>query len=157
METTKRWTEPEIFKCIVKNTPLVSIDFIIKNKEGKVLLGLRKNKPAQGYYFVPGGRIFKNETIEEAFKNISQNELGIELEINKAKFLGVYQHFYGDNFFGDESFGTHYIVLAYEINIQDLINLPEDQHSEYIWLSPEDILNSENVHQYTKNYFIKEK
>jgi colanic acid biosynthesis protein WcaH len=150
---TKRWTEPDILKCIVKNTPLISIDLIVRNKEGKILLGLRKNRPAQNYYFVPGGRIFKNETIEEAFKSISENELGISLDINKAKFLGVYQHFYEDNFFGDD-FGTHYVVLAYEILVSDIPELPEEQHSNYIWMSPEEIIKSRNVHQYTKNYFL---
>jgi len=84
---TKRWTEPEVFECIIKNTPLISIDLIVKNKEGKILLGKRKNRPAKGYYFVPGGRIFKNETIEQAFKNISKHELGLDLDIESAKFL----------------------------------------------------------------------
>jgi len=150
----RRWTEPEIFECIIKNTPLISIDLIVKNKEGKILLGKRKNRPAQGYYFVPGGRIFKNETIEEAFRNISKNELGLDLDIKNAKFLGVYQHFYEDNFF-NEDFGTHYVVLAYEVEISDLLELPEEQHDEYLWLTPEEILKNSKVHQYTKNYFLK--
>ncbi len=149
----KRWTEPEIFKCIIKNTPLISIDLIVENKEGKILLGLRKNKPAQGYYFVPGGRIFKNETIEEAFRNISKNELGMDFDIKDADFLGVFQHFYEDNYFGDDGFGTHYVVLAYHLKIEDTLNLPDEQHSEYIWLTPEEILKNEKVHKYTKNYF----
>ncbi len=151
---TRRWTEPDIFKCIIKNTPLISIDLIIKNKEGKILLGKRKNKPAQGYYFVPGGRIFKNETIEDAFENISKNELGIGLKIENANFLGIYQHFYKDNFFGEEDFGTHYVVLAYEISTPDIFELPDEQHSDYVWLSPEEILKRKDVHQYTKNYFL---
>ncbi len=153
MKLEKRWTEPEIFKCIIKNTPLVAIDLIIRNQEGKILLGLRKNRPAKGYYFVPGGRIFKNETLDEAFRNISKNEIGVELERKQAKFLGVYEHIYEDNFFGNE-FGTHYIVLAHIIDIDFELELPEEQHSDYIWLSPEEILKDERVHQYTKNYFL---
>ena len=148
----RRWIEPEIFKCVVENTPLVSIDLIVKNKEGKILLGKRKNRPARGYYFVPGGRIFKNERIEEAFKNISKNELGKALDIDKAKFLGVYQHFYDDNYFGDNT-GTHYVVLAYEVFEEDLDLKDDEQHSDFIWLSPEEILKSKNVHPYTKDYF----
>ena len=152
VDLKRRWIEPEIFKCVVENTPLVSIDLIVRNKEGKILLGKRKNRPARGYYFVPGGRIFKNERIEEAFKNISKNELGKALDIDKAKFLGVYQHFYNDNYFGEDT-GTHYVVLAYEV-LEDDLNLKEDnQHADFIWLSPEEILKSENVHPYTKDYF----
>ncbi len=147
-----RWIEPEIFKCVVENTPLVSIDLIVRNKEGKILLGKRKNRPARGYYFVPGGKIFKNERIEEAFKNISKNELGKALDINKAKFLGVYQHFYNDNYFGEDT-GTHYVVLAYEVFEEDLDLKDDEQHSDFIWLYPEEILKSEDVHPYTKDYF----
>ncbi len=153
MKLEKRWTEPEIFKCIIKNTPLVAIDLIIRNQEGKILLGLRKNRPAKGYYFVPGGRIFKNETLDEAFRNISKNEIGVELERKQARFLGVYEHIYEDNFFGNE-FGTHYIVLAHIIDIDFELELPDEQHSDYIWLPPEEILKSKRVHQYTKNYFL---
>ncbi|MEG1251614.1 MAG: NUDIX domain-containing protein, partial [Citrobacter sp.] len=58
----------DIFQTIVQNTPLISIDFIVKNERDEVLLGKRVNKPAKGYWFVPGGRIFKNETIFQAFK-----------------------------------------------------------------------------------------
>jgi len=152
VDLKKRWADPEIFKCIIKNTPLVSIDLIVKNKEGKILLGKRKNRPAKGFYFVPGGRIFKNEKIEEAFKNISRNELGKELDIKNAKFLGVFEHLYEDNYFGNDT-GTHYIVLAYEIR-EDNLNLQDDeQHSDFMWLTPEEIIKNEKVHPYTKNYF----
>ena len=48
------------FSFIVKNTPLISIDFcILKGK--KILLGKRLNSPAKDFYFVPGGRIRKGE------------------------------------------------------------------------------------------------
>ena len=35
------------FNVIVKNTPLVSIDLIVRNNKSKVLVGLRANRPAQ--------------------------------------------------------------------------------------------------------------
>jgi colanic acid biosynthesis protein WcaH len=51
------------FIDVVKRTPLVSIDIIVENRRNQVLLGLRKNEPAKGFWFVPGGRILKNERI----------------------------------------------------------------------------------------------
>ncbi len=48
-----------LFKTIVANTPLISIDLIIQNSQKKILLGKRINRPAQGYWFVPGGRVRK--------------------------------------------------------------------------------------------------
>ena len=56
---------------IIDATPLVSVDLIIENRLKQILLGKRVNRPAQGYWFVPGGRILKNETIKDAIKRIS--------------------------------------------------------------------------------------
>ena len=53
---------------VIKHTPLVSIDLIVRNGKDQILVGLRTNEPAKGFWFVPGGRILKNERITEAFK-----------------------------------------------------------------------------------------
>lgn len=45
----------EDFATVVRSTPLVSLDFIVENSRGEFLLGKRTNRPAQGYWFVPGG------------------------------------------------------------------------------------------------------
>ncbi|NPA54197.1 MAG: GDP-mannose mannosyl hydrolase [Aquificae bacterium] len=153
-QSKRRWIEPEIFHCIIKHTPLVSIDIIIRNKEGKYLLGLRKNRPAKGFWFVPGGRIFKGETIEEAFRNITRNELGIEFNKSDAKFLGVFEHFYDDNFFGEDT-GTHYIVNAFLLEIGDVELKPDIQHEAFRWATREEILSDNKVHEYCKDYFRK--
>jgi len=143
--------QPEIFKCVIKNAPLISIDFYIK-KDNKYLLGKRVNPPAKGWYFAIGGRIFKNETIEEAQKRILKDELNIGDSLTINDFIGVFEHFYDDSIFGDD-INTHYINLAYLIEIDDidLNSISESQHSEYIWLTKREILNHSNVHKYVKN------
>jgi len=88
------WIEPEIFTKIVSHTPLVSIDLVVRNESGGVLLGKRTNRPAQGTWFVPGGRINKNEKIQDAFGRIIQDEPGNSYPFSEARFLGPYQHFY---------------------------------------------------------------
>jgi len=149
-----------MFKTVVASTPLISIDLITRNKQQQVLLGKRLNKPAQGCWFVPGGRILKDESIENAFKRLLKAELGIEeqkINVHKCVFKGIYQHFYTDNVAGS-NFGTHYIVLAYEIEVECFLNvLPKDQHSNYKWLSEKSILIDNSVHKHTKWYFQKEK
>ncbi|WP_022846331.1 GDP-mannose mannosyl hydrolase [Desulfurobacterium sp. TC5-1] len=153
--TNERWLDEETFKCVVEHTPLVSIDLIVENKNGEILLGKRKNRPAKNFLFVPGGRILKGETILEAFNRITLSELGKMIPISAAEFIGVFEHFYDDSFFGSD-ITTHYVVLAYKlVNIYDL-NLPKLQHAEYLWLSSESILGREDVHPYTKAYFVGE-
>jgi colanic acid biosynthesis protein WcaH len=118
------------FSQIVRNTPLVSIDLVIKDPAGAVLLGLRVNEPARGTYFVPGGIIRKNETISDAFARIVLAETGLDKRLEDARFLGVYEHFYATNRFLDPSFSTHYVVLAHELTLSEWPQIAtDDQHS----------------------------
>lgn len=63
------------FSTIIACTPLVSIDLVVTNANGQVLLGQRLNRPAKNYWFVPGGRILKNESLAQAFKRLTRDEL----------------------------------------------------------------------------------
>lgn len=142
------------FKTVVASTPLVSIDLIVRNSFGQILLGVRENRPAQGYWFVPGGRIGKDETFALAFKRLTQVELGAEYPIEGARFIGVYQHLYSDNFSG-EDFSTHYVVLGYELILDvALEQLPIEQHQQYQWWDEAELLASDVVHDNTKAYFL---
>src|SRR5438067_1704323 len=106
------------FLALVEHAPLVSIDLIVRDSDGQVLLGFRRNEPAKNSWFVPGGRIYKDERIEAAFQRISSTELGHSQAIEDAHFLGVFQHFYSTNFAENGKFGTHYVVLAYELTFK---------------------------------------
>ena len=143
-----------LFEVIVENTPLVSLDFIVVNPENKVLLGQRLNRPAQHFWFVPGGRIRKNESIAAAFMRLTLEELGVKLMLSDANFLDVYEHFYNDNF-SEKKFSTHYVVLGYEIKTCLMLDaFPGEQHNKYLWFSIPELLSSEYVHQHTKDYFL---
>jgi colanic acid biosynthesis protein WcaH len=142
------------FARIVRLTPLVSIDIVVKDPRGCALLGLRVNEPAKGKYFVPGGVICKNETIEDAFARILKAEIGIKASLDEAAFLGVFEHFYETNRFGDPGYGTHYVVLAYEICLAQRPLIEMDcQHSVARWMSPAEIHREDGVHPNTKAYF----
>lgn len=143
------------FAHIVRHAPLVSIDLIIKDPQGMALLGLRENEPARGSYFAPGGVIRKNETIKDAFSRILLAEIGCQGSIDDARFMGVFEHFYERNRFGDPGFGTHYVVLGYEITFDPRPQVTVDsQHSAAVWMSATEIVSSGMVHPYTKAYFV---
>lgn len=150
----------EDFLTILDHTPLVSIDLIVRNPEGKVLLGKRDNRPAQGYWFVPGGRIQKNETLKSAFERLCSCELGCELAYQNSHLLGAYDHLYTDNFASGlrpsdgQMITTHYVALGHEIRLREgqRVNL-DDQHSEHQWWDIDALLASDEVHDNTKAYF----
>jgi colanic acid biosynthesis protein WcaH len=145
----------DTFSEVVRNTPLVAIDLVVYNPQGEALVGMRANKPAQNFWFVPGGRIYKNETIQDAFLRITQVELALVFDYSAARFIGVFQHIYPDNFSGVDDFGTHYIVLAHEIVTTEPIPLtPGDpQHTQYRWMPVPELIHAADVHPFTKNYF----
>lgn len=162
--------DSDTFKTVIDKTPLISIDLVVRNPAGEVLLGQRLNRPAQGFWFVPGGRILKGESLSTAFKRLTLSELGIELDIISARYLGLYEHFYPDSIFTDESVGvvvsTHYVVNGFEVvlpSAENTINndlyasLPKEQHGAYQWFPKEDLMASGQVHMHSKWYFDKDK
>ena len=148
--------DTETFRTVVASTPLVSIDLLVRNGGGHLLLGRRTNRPAQGYWFAPGGRICKNEGLDAAFRRISGAELGRVFERSRARLLDVYEHFYADSVFGDseQDPGTHYVVLGYLLEIEEggALCPPADQHDGYHWWPLDEIRASAFVHPNTHAY-----
>lgn len=141
----------EQFKQVITSTPLVSIDLIVLNKQ-EVLLGQRLNRPAQGFWFVPGGRVRKNEPLTAAFQRLTLTELGVELDYSQARLLGAFDHLYSDSVFGEVP-STHYVALGMLLELpQRLERLPKDQHDVFAWWSIPEALAGVSVHQHTKDY-----
>lgn len=154
---------------VVQRAPLVSIDLIVTNAQGEVLLGWRSNQPAQHHWFVPGGVVRKGETLQQAFERTVFDELGISTGLNRmAVFDTVYEHHYAENFANEAGFGTHYVVLAHRLDVRalnargetqgvaglfNLDALPKAQHTDYAWVAVPELLAHPKVHPMTKAYF----
>ena len=149
------------FENIVKYSPITAIDLCILNENNELLLGKRINPPAKNFLFVPGGRIRKGEKISIAIRRILKDEINFQINdenLEKVNFLGIFEHFYDDNFYGNKLFKSHYVVLAYSINIKLLTKtktkIINDQHEYYIWYGSDK--NKEiKIHQYVKDYLNK--
>lgn len=145
-------------------TQIVSIDLIVFDENKHVLLGKRKNNPAKGTWFVPGGKVYKNELWRNAIPRLSKMELGTVLTWDQCMFLGVNDHIYNTNFCGhtDEkgiSIPTHYVCIAVQCSIhrnQVDVSVFSKQHEDLKWLLPEDLVKKDDVHEYTKKYFTNE-
>lgn len=150
------WLSLETFRTVLASTPLVSMDLVVRNSKGENLHGQRLNRQAQGFWFVPGGRILKNETLDAAFIRLTSAELGQAFERSQARLLDVYEHFYPESVFGcDEAeAGTHYVVLGYQLFLPDgHIRTPSpDQHGHYRWWKTTEMQDSAEVHEITRAY-----
>ena len=58
----------------------------------------RLNRSAKYHWFVPGGRMFNNEVLADAFKRLTRDGLGQAFTIDQANLLGPSNHFYDDYF-----------------------------------------------------------
>ena len=142
----------KIFKTVIENAPLVSIDLCIVC-DGQVLLGKRTNEPLKGKWFTPGGRIHKNETWQVALQRIALTELGLPPDdCVHFELMGVWDHFY-PNSVCDKSVSTHYVNLPHfsRFKYKPAIS-GDDQHDSWSWFDLEKIGNDEGFHEYVQNY-----
>jgi len=151
--------DADTFLAVVTSTPLVAVDLVLVRGGCEVLLGLRNNRPAQGFWFVPGGRILKNEPIQTALARVASNELGLQLGALRQppQLLGAFEHFYPDCFAGSaEAVGvtTHYVVLGHLVQVPADFVVPglDAQHAELRWWSLAEAQASSAVHRFTKDY-----
>lgn len=154
------WLTTETFTDACSALPLVSIDLMITRpgKDGEeLLLGLRSNRPAQGWWFTPGGRIRKNEPLHEAMQRIAVSELNLaQALLSRATLLGAWDHFYPDSAFSP-SVSTHYVNLAHWLRVDGVeaqtIDAPagaEHQHTAWQWMSLEKAAEDQSVHKYVR-------
>lgn len=143
---------PETFKIIVNHTPLVSIDICILY-EDKMLMCKRKNNPLKDEWFTPGGRIYKNETIDAALQRICNIELGLSgFNLKDFILLGAWDHMFGNSIFG-KSISTHYINLPHLLKLSYKPDIKLDtQHDSFKWTTLEEISQDQIYHAYMQNY-----
>ena len=155
-----QWLSEDVFSSACAALPLVSIDLMITrpgNQGRELLLGLRNNRPAQGWWFTPGGRIRKNEPLPTALRRVAQDEIGLNLEwLNRAELLGAWDHFYPDSAFNPH-ISTHYVNLPYALHLsaEDAQNLKpptgaDVQHQSWKWISIAEAQGDQKVHEYVR-------
>lgn len=154
--STVRMLPPERYLDMLSDMPLVSVDLIVRRASDQaVLVGQRRNRPALGSWFVPGGAIRKTERLAQAIERVCRTELGHVLPTPAWTPLGTFEHHYDDNFLGRDGISTHYVVLAHTAIWPDELGDPcgDDQHEHFIWMQVDDLLHNPDVHPYTRAYF----
>jgi colanic acid biosynthesis protein WcaH len=144
--------DPQTFKTVIENAPLVSIDLCLVCDD-QLLLGKRNNDPLKGEWFTPGGRIHKNESWQDALLRIAEVELGLSgIAVEDFTLMGMWDHFYNNSAF-DENTSTHYVNLPHyaEFKSKPQIAL-DDQHGEFKWFDLAVVTNDKKFNPYMRNY-----
>lgn len=70
------WINDNLYQSILANIPIVCVDVAII-KSNQVLLVRRNREPAKGEWWLPGGRLYKNESLSACAVRKAQEETGI--------------------------------------------------------------------------------
>ena len=115
---TSGWLPDKEFAKAVNALPLVSVDLVLVNSAGQMLLGLRRNAPARHWWFTPGGRVRKNESFATCLRHVAMSELKLqERDVQGAQLMGVWDHFYEDSAYSLEV-STHYVNLPHVLQLK---------------------------------------
>ena len=133
------WIEDKYYKMIKEWMPIPTVDGIITFK-GKFLLLKRNNSPVKGEWWLPGGRVRKGETLEEAVKREVLEETG--LKCRSIHQVGVINQIFPEV----HTISIYYLVEAENSNVK--LN---DEHSDYRWVSK----LPEGCHRYLKTMVKK--
>ncbi len=138
----------EIFSKIHELMPIVCVDCIIFTSN-KILLIKRKLEPANDQWWFPGGRLLRNEQLDDGVRRIVNAEIGIS--IDKPTYLAHDETKFETDPFGHNN-GTHTINFLYFIIVPSIKNIILDNnHSKYSFFSRDEIYKSD-MHQYVKKF-----
>jgi len=135
----------EDYSTIIKSVPICTVDIVIFNQDlNKVLLFKRENKPMQGVYFTAGGRLFKNESLEECAVRQAKTELGLDISKSDIKPAGFVNEIFEDSAFGDINYHTLNCFFSYILKPNTELKF-DPQHKTFDWFSIDDASLNEFV------------
>lgn len=146
----------DVFQQTVRYFPTVSVNVILRNPKGEFLFVKRKNNPAKGLFWTPGGRLFSGETIEIAAHRVLKQEVGIEGRLIYSSKTYLEEIFSTDDFdaedwkiYDTETKYVHYLSTAalMELNSEAKVKL-DFQSEDYVWQK-----EMPNSNPYLINYF----
>jgi colanic acid biosynthesis protein WcaH len=72
----------EVFQFISRMTPMVNVDLLIKDENGRSLLSWRDDIYAGTGWHIPGGILRFKESMEQRIKKVAETEIGMPVEFD---------------------------------------------------------------------------
>jgi 8-oxo-dGTP diphosphatase len=109
--------------------PLLTVDGILRNREGRFLLIRRKNPPYRGRWALPGGFVDVGETVEAACAREMLEETGLAVTVERL--IGVYSDPKRDP-------RGHTVGIAFACSCKDGHAIAGDDAADAAWLTLEE-------------------
>jgi len=117
------WIEAPLFNKIKTLIPIASVDLLIVYRN-RLLLMLRKNEPGKGLWYTPGGRVLRDETLEEAVTRVLGKETG--LEATRVEQKGTMDQIWPE---------IHTVTTFYRVDVASGDVEMNDEHSDCRWIT----------------------
>ena len=120
--------EKELYHKISHLIPIPCVDLLVSDNTGRILMLKRKNPPAKGHWWFPGGRIFFCERrIDSVFRKLKQ-ECGLNPET--VKEVGTFDLIFDQI---PPEYASHGITTLYHVTVLNEIVQLDDQSCKYKW------------------------
>lgn len=129
----------DLYLQIIASVPIACVDVAIIHK-GSVLLVKRNDLPAKNEWWLPGGRVYKNEMMQFTAKRKALEEVGIECKVGPIIYTA--ETIFEDGPKGVSIHSINSCFLLYPIS-EIIVNL-DSHHSDYRWVNYID----DNYHPY---------
>ena len=117
-----------IYNQILENMPIICVDGVIINNENEILFLKRENEPAKNEWWFPGGRLLKNEKLEDAIIRKVKEETNLDVEV--VKYIGTTETIF-DN--GPFDIPVHTVNFTYQLKLVSIDIKIDSHHSDYLW------------------------
>ena len=103
----------EVFYYISRTTPLVNVDLLVQDKNGRTLLSWRDDQYSGTGWHVPGGIVRWKETLEMRIRKVSEAEIGALVSFDTAP-IAINQFIHHER-----EVRSHFISLLYRCHLPE--------------------------------------
>lgn len=119
-----------LYKQIIKAVPLVCVDVAIVN-DGCVLLVRRRDAPAKGHLWLPGGRVHKGESLRHAAARKARDEVGLDCHVGPIIHTDETIFDDGPEGIAVHSVNTCFFLFSRQRSVQVRL---DNHHGEFVWV-----------------------
>ncbi|MDQ3102175.1 MAG: NUDIX hydrolase [Bacteroidota bacterium] len=112
-----------------KEGPILSVDALIEDDQGRILLIIRGVPPFKGKWCLPGGKVEPGERVEAALEREMIEEIGVRIGIREL--IGVYSD-------PDRDPRGHYVSVAFHATVIGGEPSTSKEASDLYWISEND-------------------
>lgn len=141
------FVEDEVYTQILDAIVVACLDIVLVH-EGKVLLGKRAWHP-QADWWIIGGRMRPGEEPEAAAVRHAKRDLGLDLELDRFRYLTTFSTAWKTRRHAPAENGTHTIsiVMAIELDSEEAGSIRlNEEYTEQQWIAPNEITTNGDFH-----------